>query len=223
MRAVALKNVEVEGLGNLRESLERRGVSVEELPAYKGEFPEVSDFDLLIVLGGSMGVYEEDKFPFLKREKELIRESLSQGKKVLGICLGAQLLAEVLGGKVYKGEWGKEIGWKLIYPQDHLEILYGDEITVFHWHGDTFEIPQGCVKMASSQMYKNQAFRLGNQAVGLQFHIEVTPEDVEGWISAYRNELKSKGLNESEILGNESLWKRLKIYCDVFTEYLLKL
>jgi GMP synthase (glutamine-hydrolysing) len=77
--------------------------------------------------------------------------------------------------------------------------------------------------MASSQMYKNQAFRLGNQAVGLQFHIEVTPEDIEGWISAYRDELKSEGLNESKILGNESLWKRLKIYCDVFTEYLLKL
>ncbi len=223
MKLVALKNVDVEGLGTFRETFERRGVNVEELPAYEGVFPKLDDFDILVLLGGPMGVYDEDDYPFLKDEKELLRKALAEGKKVLGVCLGCQLLSEVLGGKVYRGEWGKEIGWRPIYPQDHLELIYRDEITVFHWHGDTFDIPDGCIRLASSQMYKNQAFRFGNRAVGLQFHLEVTPEDIEKWISVYGEEVKEEGIEAEELLPDESLWKRLKIYCDVFTEYFLRL
>jgi len=223
VKLTALKNVEIEDLGTFREAFTRRGVEVEELKAYEGEIPETDNFDILVVLGGPMGVYEEDKYPFLKEEKELIRKTLSEGKKVLGICLGAQLIADVLGGKVYRGEWGKEIGWKPIYPQDHLEMLYRDEINVFHWHGDTFELPQGAVRMASSAMYRNQAFRVGNRAVGLQFHMEVTPEGIERWIEAYREELLTENISPDEIRSKPENWKKLKIYGDVFVEYFLKL
>ena len=223
MKLVALKNVEIEDLGTFREAFERRGVRVEELKAYEGELPEPNRFDILVLLGGPMGVYEEEKYPFLKEEKELIRRALSEDKKVLGICLGAQLIADALGGKVYRGEWGKEIGWKPIYPQDHLEILYRDEITVFHWHGDTFELPRGAVRMASSAMYKNQAFRVGNRAVGLQFHLEVEPEGIERWIDAYREELSSEGIAPEEIMAKPENWRKLKLYGDVFVEYFLKL
>ena len=223
MKLTALKNIEIEDLGTFREAFTRRGIEVEELKAYEGEIPETGKFDILVVLGGPMGVYEEDKYPFLKEEKELIRKALSEGKKVLGICLGAQLIADVLGGKVYRGEWGKEIGWKPIYPQDHLEILYRDEINVFHWHGDTFELPQGAVRMASSAMYRNQAFRVGNRAVGLQFHMEVTPEGIERWIEAYREELLAENISPDEIRSKPENWKKLKIYGDVFVEYFLKL
>ena len=223
MKLTALKNIEIEDLGTFREAFTRRGIEVEELKAYEGEIPETGNFDILVVLGGPMGVYEEDKYPFLKEEKELIRKALSEGKKVLGICLGAQLITDVLGGKVYRGEWGKEIGWKPIYPQDHLEILYRDEINVFHWHGDTFELPQGAVRMASSAMYRNQAFRVGNRAVGLQFHMEVTPEGIERWIEAYREELLAENISPDEIRSKPENWKKLKIYGDVFVEYFLKL
>lgn len=223
MKLIALKNVDIEDLGTFREAFKRRGLEVEELKAYEGEIPETDRFDILVILGGPMGVYEEDKYPFLKEEKELIRKSLSEGKKVLGICLGAQLIADVLGGKVYREEWGKEIGWKPVYPQDHLEMIYRDEINVFHWHGDTFELPEGAVRMASSAMYKNQAFRVGNQAVGLQFHLEVEPEGIERWIDAYREELSSENISPDEIRSKPENWKKLKIYGDVFAEYFLKL
>ncbi len=223
MKLVALKNVEIEDLGTFKEAFERRGVEVEELKAFEGEIPGTEKFDILVLLGGPMGVYEEERYPFLKEEKELVKKSLAEGKKVLGICLGAQLIADALGGKVYKGEWGKEIGWKPIYPQDHLEILYRDELTVFHWHGDTFELPEGAVRMASSAMYKNQAFRIGNQAVGLQFHLEVTPEGIEKWIDLYREELDFEGIPPDEIRSTLENWKKLKVYGDVFVEYFLRL
>ncbi len=223
MKLTALKNIEIEDLGTFKEAFTRRGIEVEELKAYEGEIPETESFDILVILGGPMGAYEEEKYPFLKEEKELIRKALSEGKKVLGICLGAQLIADALGGKVYRGEWGKEIGWKPVYPQDHLEILYRDEINVFHWHGDTFELPEGAVRMASSAMYRNQAFRVGNQAVGLQFHMEVTPEGIEKWIDAYREELSLENISPDEIRSKPENWKKLKIYGDVFVEYFLKL
>jgi len=122
VRVAALKNVSVEGLGNLRKSFEKRGFSVREFDAFKGEFPKLEDFDVLVVLGGPMGVYEDDKYPFLAEEKRLMEGALQEGKGILGICLGCQLLANVLGAPVYRGEWGKEIGWKPIYPQMDLEL-----------------------------------------------------------------------------------------------------
>ncbi|TCK05425.1 glutamine amidotransferase-related protein [Phorcysia thermohydrogeniphila] len=223
MKLLAIKNIEIEGLGNFKKSFERRGVEITEINAFNGEEAREEDFDILLILGGPMGVYEEDKYPFLSYEKELIKKFYSSGKKVLGVCLGAQLIASAFGAKVYKGKWGKEIGWDFIYPQDQLEVIYQSEIEVFHWHGDTFDLPEGAVRMASSVKYRNQAFRIGNQVVGLQFHLEVTQEDVEKWIEAYREELKEEGIDTGIVRGTEEKWKRLELYCDVFVNYFLKL
>jgi len=223
MKAAAVKNIEIEGLGTFKEALERRGVEIAEFEAYKGLDIRPNDFDILIILGGPMGVYEEDKYPFLKQEKELIKTFYENGKKVLGVCLGAQLIASTFGAKVYKGKWGKEIGWYQIYPQDHLEIIYKDEIEVFHWHGDTFDLPQNAVRMASSVKYNNQAFRIENKIVALQFHLEVTKEDIKNWIEEYKEELQEEGIPEEAILATDDKWRRLKIYSDVFIDYFLKL
>jgi GMP synthase-like glutamine amidotransferase len=223
MKAIAVKNIEIEGLGTFKEALERRGVKTEETEASKGLEISPDEFDILIILGGPMGVYEEDKYPFLKQEKELIKQFHEKGKKILGVCLGAQLIANTFGAKVYKGKWGKEIGWYPVFPQNHLEIIYKDEIEVFHWHGDTFDLPEGATRLASSVKYNNQAFRIGNQVIGLQFHLEVTKEDIKNWIEVYKKELQEEGIPEENILATDEKWRRLKIYSDVFIDYFLKL
>ena len=223
MKLLAVKNIEIEGLGNFKKSFESRGVEITEINAFKGEKAQEEDFDILLILGGPMGVYEEDKYPFLSYEKELIKKFYSSGKKILGVCLGAQLIASTFGAKVYKGKWGKEIGWDFIYPQEQLESVYQNEIEVFHWHGDTFDLPEGAVRMASSVKYKNQAFRIGTQVVGLQFHLEVTKEDIEKWIEAYKEELAEEKINPDSVRGTEEKWKRLELYCDTFINYFLNL
>jgi len=223
LKVAALKNIEFEDLGNFKEAFEKRGIKTEEFKAFEGELPNPKEFDILVVLGGPMGVYQEDKFPFLKEEERIIKEFFQEGKKVLGVCLGAQLIAKTFGGKVFKGEWGKEIGWGAVFPQGDFELLYRDEIEVFHWHGDTFEIPKGAVKLASSVMYKNQAFRIGKQVIALQFHLEVEEEGIKRWIEAYREELKEEGIEEEEILSSPEKWRKLKLYSDVFIEYFLRL
>ncbi len=222
MRAVAVKNIDIERLGTFRELLEKRGIEVEEVEAKKGIDIPVNSFDVLIILGGPMGVYQKEEFPFLEEEEELIRQFHGQGKRVLGICLGAQLIASAFGASVYRGKWGKEIGWDFIYPQNHFEFLYQGEIEVFHWHGDTFDLPKGAVRLASSVKYRNQAFRLG-RTVGLQFHLEVTRPDIECWIEAYREELREEGISPDQILSDDEKWNRLKLYADVFINYFLKL
>jgi len=223
MKLLAVKNIEIEGLGSFKEAFEKRGVETFEINAFKGETANPEDFDILVVLGGPMGVYEEDEYPFLKYEKQLIKDFFESGKKVLGVCLGAQLIANTFGAKVYKGKFGKEIGWDFIYPQEHFELLFKNEIEVFHWHGDTFDLPEGAIRLASSVKYKNQAFRIGNKVVALQFHLEVVKEDIKKWIESYREELREEGISPDEILANDEKWNKLKVYSDLFVEYFLKL
>ena len=135
----------------------------------------MSDFDWLIILGGPMNIYEEDKYPWLSKEKEFIHQAIASDKIVLGICLGAQLMADVLGGKVQRNVH-REIGWfpvKLM-PESKASRIFRvlpEEFMALHWHGDTFELPPGAVHTAESQACKNQAFELG-KAIGLQFHLE---------------------------------------------------
>ena len=143
--------------------------------------PGVEDFDRLIVMGGPMSVHDEAEYPWLVEEKRLIAAAIREGKKVLGICLGAQLIAEVCGGRVYRNP-EKEIGfWPVSWIGD------ADEELVFHWHGETFDLPPGAELLASSDVCVNQAFGIGDRVLGIQFHPEVTPEIVramvehEGW------------------------------------------
>lgn len=150
-----------------------------------------ADADLLIVMGGPQGVYESDKYPYLKEEMKIIERRIARGKPVLGVCLGSQLMAAALGAKVYKGSQGPEIGWHDITvnkagkttPVRHLDGA------MFHWHGDTFDLPQGATLLASSEKYPHQAFSYGKNALALQCHPEVTAHALEGWYEAFANDM----------------------------------
>jgi len=161
-------------------------------------FPDFSSFDALVVMGGPMGVYDEDKFPYLKKEKVFIENSIKLGKKVLGVCLGAQLIADVLGAKVYKNK-EKEIGWFPIYlTEDGKKTKtfgnFPDEVMAFHWHGDTFDIPSGFKKVFYNDTTPNQAFISEDERIlGLQFHFEVSQESVKKLIENSLDELKEGG------------------------------
>lgn len=148
----------------------------------KPEFPQMEDFDLLLIMGGPMNIYEHEKYSWLKKEKQFILQSIESGKMVLGICLGAQLIADVLGAKVSRGQQ-KEIGWFNVVLSDtakHSTLFknFPHEFTAFHWHGDTFETPEQASHIASSIACFNQAFEYKNRVAGLQFHLEATSESI---------------------------------------------
>lgn len=142
--------------------------------------PGTGEIDWLVVMGGPMGVYDTGEYPWLVEEKKFIRQAIDTGKVVIGICLGSQLIAEVIGGRVYRNK-EKEIGWfpvkKTVLP-DNVNImnLFNETETVFHWHGDTFDIPDGAVHTLFSEACKNQCFIYGDKILALQFHLEVTEE-----------------------------------------------
>ena len=177
MRAHYLQHVEFEGLGIIEDSLRARGVEVSGTRLYAGDsLPALDDIDLLVVMGGPMSVNDEAELPWLAAEKAFIRQALTADKRVLGVCLGAQLIASALGQRVYLGA-EKEIGWLPIYGNTHLNgaaFHFPDQIDVLHWHGETFDLPAGAVLLASSEVCRHQAFQLGRSVIGLQFHPEVT-------------------------------------------------
>ena len=154
---------------------------------YRGDAPPDPDsIDFLAIMGGGMNINEHRDYPWLIAEKALIAEIIHREKPVLGICLGAQLIADVMGGKVYQNP-EFEIGW---FPIQTLEVLrqhpffshFPPEFTALHWHGDTFDLPPGATLLASTEACRNQAFVSGENVVGVQFHIEVRPEDVRTFV-----------------------------------------
>ncbi|MCF4967578.1 type 1 glutamine amidotransferase [Nostoc sp. CMAA1605] len=155
--------------------------------------PPIEDFDWLVVMGGPMNIYEDEQYPWLTQEKRFIEQAIAANKTVIGICLGSQLIADVLGSKVYPGEY-KEIGW---FPIELTEAaqesyIFGDlpqKFTVFHWHGDTFDLPSGATRLAYSAACQNQAFIYNEKVLGLQFHLESTPESVSQIIENCGDEL----------------------------------
>lgn len=212
-KVLILQHVEEEGLGSFENLLVRNGFQPVPVLTQKDSFPEqLSPYAGLIILGGPMGAYEGDKFPFLKKEIELIQIALSKDIPILGICLGAQLMAKACGAEVYPG--GKEeIGW---YPiqmteeakEDNLFRHLNSETFVFQWHGDTFQLPEGAVRLASSELFPNQAFRLGKKSYGLQFHLEVTEQMICQWIEIHLHEISSlEGkANPNEMLKDTRLY-----------------
>lgn len=153
--------------------------------------PDIDNVDLLIVLGGPMNIYEEPKYPWLAKEKRWIKAAYDRGTPILGICLGAQLLADCLGGSVRRGD-EKEIGW---FPIDFAAdrkgpfAVFPDRLDVFHWHGDMFEPPAGAQLLASSAACANQAFAFGGRAAGFQFHIEMADDNIRRVIENGGDEL----------------------------------
>jgi GMP synthase-like glutamine amidotransferase len=176
MKIHYLQHVPFEDLANIEAWARSRGHDLSKTSLYAGEpLPRMSDFDWLIILGGPMNIYEEDRYPWLSKEKEFIHQAIASDKIVLGICLGAQLMADELGSKVQRNVH-REIGWfpVKLTPQSKASRIFRvlpEEFMALHWHGDTFELPPGAVHTAESQACKNQAFELG-KAIGLQFHLE---------------------------------------------------
>lgn len=180
------------------------------------EFPSTKDFDFLIIMGGPMGVYDYDKYSWLREEKVFIINAIANNKIVLGICLGAQLIADVLGARVYKNDY-TEIGWfpmrKITNTKHNFFDFIPDNLNVFHWHGDTFYLPKNAENIFESEGCKNQAFVLKEKVFGLQFHLEVTKTSIQEMIKKGKHELiNDKFIQlEKEILENENIEKCNKI------------
>jgi GMP synthase-like glutamine amidotransferase len=156
-------------------------------------FPDQTELDGLIVLGGPMSVNDVDLYPWLKQEIQFIANTIANGKPVLGICLGAQLTAKAMGASVYKSEH-KEIGWfpverVVLSRQNQMETLLPERAEVFQWHGETFDLPVGATRLATSKACANQAFLFANHVIGLQFHLEITREGAEMLIRHCQSEL----------------------------------
>jgi GMP synthase-like glutamine amidotransferase len=168
--------------------------------------PDRRDVDLLIVLGGPMSANDEATLPWLVPEKRFIREAIEAGTPVLGICLGAQLIASAMGARVFRNPQ-KEIGWFPIFsthPGGQRDLFHlPDELLVFHWHGETFDLPPGAVHLARSAACAHQAFHIGARALGLQCHLETTRQSCEGLLGDLRAELTPgpSVQSEREILG----------------------
>lgn len=173
-----IQHIPFEGLGYIDNWINENNFTLSSTKMYEDyEFPDLSEFDLLIIMGGPMGTYEEDKYPWLKEEKAFVKEAINANKAVVGICLGSQIIANVLGAKVYPNKV-KEIGWMPVTFSDaRSQALFTSKDKspiVFQWHGDTFDLPVNAKLLASSEACKNQAFLYKDNVLALQFHFEVT-------------------------------------------------
>jgi GMP synthase (glutamine-hydrolysing) len=203
--AVALRHVAFEDLGLLAPIMDRHGWDVSFCEAAVDDLAHhsIRNADLIIVLGGPIGVYETDAYPFLTNEIALLEYRLSRGLPTLGICLGSQLMAKALGGRVFKGPI-KEIGWGTIEltkegASSCLGALRDDDAVVLHWHGDSFDLPAGASRLASNQNYDNQAFAYGHNALALQFHLEADPRQLEEWYVGHAVELAAAGISVTDL------------------------
>lgn len=201
MRVHYLQHVEFEGLGRLASRFARDGWLVSCTRLFAGEpLPEPERVDLLVVMGGPMSVNDEEAYPWLIKEKSFIKDVIAQNRPVLGICLGAQLIASALGGRVYPNA-EKEIGWFPVCRVEPLQLdtfRFPETIEVFHWHGETFDLPEGCVHLARSGCCRHQAFQYGRSVIGLQFHLETTPESAQSLVEHCRDELVEGGYVQTE-------------------------
>lgn len=191
-RAHCFQHVPFEGLGSIEPWLHAHDFTVATTRFFAGEsLPRLNDVDLLLVMGGPMSVNDERELPWLVDEKRFVREAIAAGKPVLGICLGAQLIACAMGARVYPNRV-KEIGWRPVFgtPSDDLSLFrFPSKTEVFHWHGETFDLPPGATRLARSEHCENQAFQLGCRTLGLQFHLETTPDSARALVEHCRHEL----------------------------------
>lgn len=209
LRIHCIQHVDFEGIGYIESWAKDNKHQLSYSRLYeKEEFPSQIDFDWLIIMGGPMNIYEKDKYPWLTGEKQFIKESINSDKTVLGFCLGSQLIADVLGAKVKRNK-DIEIGWFRVYLTDlgKTHAIFRDldfSNPVFHWHGDTFDIPDKCEHIAYSEACNHQAFIFHDKVIGFQFHPEVTPYSLANMLENGKNELtKSEYIQtESEITEN---------------------
>jgi GMP synthase (glutamine-hydrolysing) len=200
-KVYVLQHHPVENLGTIADALETAALAWQYVRIFDGHSVPVSIKGAggLVVMGGPMGVYQTDRYPWLSDEIKLIQDAIAEKKPVLGVCLGAQIVAAALGAKVARNPAGKEIGWHPVRleaaaRQDRLMRGLRDTFTPFHWHGDIFELPAGAVSLASSDKTPCQAFRLGDNVYAFQFHFEVTPESVAAMAAQWPRELDKEGI-----------------------------
>ncbi|MEO6739325.1 MAG: type 1 glutamine amidotransferase [Chthoniobacteraceae bacterium] len=191
MRIHSLEHAPFEGPGRIAAWAAERGHTLSRTALWEGEMPPALDaFDMLVIMGGPMSIHDHRDHPWLPMEKDFLKTAITARKPILGICLGAQLLADVLGGKVFQNPV-KEIGWFPVRMLDRSAPFgaFPERLTVMHWHGDTFTIPEGARGVAESEACANQAFVFGERVVGLQFHIELERVGIEDLAAASLDEV----------------------------------
>lgn len=204
--AIAIRHVMYEDLGSFEKVLNKRGFSIEYYDAGYDDLKSIikNQPDLLIVLGGPIGVYEADDYPFIYDELEILKKRIQDDLPTLGICLGCQLIAGAAGAHVYPGP-EKVIGWKPItLTDDGLQSCFlpyeNNNIHLLQWQGDTFDLPAAAVRLAGSDIYENQAFKIGNNILAVQFHPEVTKRGLEKWFIGHISALKNAEDNSLKIM-----------------------
>jgi len=199
-KILSVQNISFETLGTLEELIVCDGYQIENIQAQTDHIPnKVQQYAAIIILGGPMAVYDNVKY--LKKEQELIKHALKHEIPVLGICLGSQLIAQAIGGKVYKGS-KKEIGWSTVEINstglvDLFRGINTQKIKAFQWHGDLYDLPPNAAIMASSKLC-TQAFRFGS-AIGIQFHLEITDDMIRRWAEEYAKELQCERIEPKDL------------------------
>ncbi len=194
MHVQVLQHVPFEGVGSMADWFQTRGATLHYTRFYEADarLPDPASCDLIVAMGGPMSVNDESELPWLIEEKTFLRQAIEQGVPVLGICLGAQLIASALGARVQPNAQA-EIGWFPVWRAASVGegcFVFPDRIELLHWHGETFELPAGATLLASSEACPHQAFQLGRRVIGLQCHPEMTPAIVADLLDACADELR---------------------------------
>ncbi len=230
MNLVYLKHVPFEGLGSIRQWAENAAAALMAVRMYANDpFPPIETIDGLIIMGGPMSVYDVEIYPWLRAEKRFVREVIARGKPVLGVCLGAQMIAKALEAEIYPNPH-KEIGWFPIVKAEAVKTnplgaFLPDQLEVFHWHGETFEIPQGAVPLASSRACSNQGFIYEDHVMGLQFHLETKPASLRALIDNCSDELtpgKPYIQTEAQMTQNQTGFEGINLAMDALLNRLFK-
>ncbi|MFA5291448.1 MAG: type 1 glutamine amidotransferase [Phycisphaerae bacterium] len=216
MKVHWFQHLPFEGLGSMGEYFRQKNIPSTSTHFYLNQpLPDINSFDWLIIMGGAMSANDDAEFGWLTGEKQFIKKAIDSGKVVIGVCLGAQLIAASLGAKVYKNKY-KEIGWFDLIPTKNakntiLTDCFAWRMDAFHWHGDTFDLPAGAVRLASSEATKNQGFIIDNRVVGFQFHLETTLNSAKDLIDNFSNELNGDKYvqGEKEMLSDTSRFDKI--------------
>ncbi|MFT3906413.1 MAG: glutamine amidotransferase [Steroidobacteraceae bacterium] len=205
--AQIITHVAFEDAGSLQPELLRAGFYLQAIDACTADWRHLDPLsaELVVVLGGPVGVYETAAYPFIAAERDWLAARLAARRTTLGICLGAQLIAAALGARVYPGTRGKEIGWSALQPgaqaaaHPRFAPLCGGDLQVLHWHGDTFDLPPGAQHLAATARYAHQGFAIDDYVLALQFHPEVTAQGLERWYVGHAAELGQAGIDVAQL------------------------
>ena len=223
----AVQHLAFEDLGALEDLFYQLGFRVRYFEAGVDDLTKAFEHTgLTIILGGPIGVYETEDYPFLQKEIDLLKVRLEKKLPTIGICLGAQLIAHALGAKVYAGH-AKEIGWSTLELQHSSQNILAplQDTPVLHWHGDTFDLPEHAELLASSALYPHQAFSIGEHVLALQFHIEVAADSLEKWLIGHTCELRKANIDIPALRkDNEQYAANLEAQsAQIFTAWMAKL